>query len=319
MPSIHKGQYRLPCTLVEGPSLPTTTTQWERQIHQQWNDWTDDWHQHGFPDDLSPCLCDAVHVAMTQAALTWNADVQPPLSNLWCEIIDSYAVQGHDVHHQAIWAFALWGRECLYDIPEQSDDVDLFLHIEKEYLTLLDDLPVSDLIDRLEKLQRARPPEDPSAVLTSSNEKTKDGRQATLLEPFDSTFAHMTDVLKFFHEAPVLDWPKQQAIPVCELPDGRLALLVLHLFSGRRREGDCHDWAQKLISRYFSDLEVVVLSVDTAVGGELCDLQGPGLRALHGVVDAGLVARDPPAKRGVQHGTCPRQRAVTVAPSAPLV
>ena len=68
-------------------------------------------------------------------------------------------------------------------------------------------------------------------------------------------------------------------------------LVILHLFSGRRREGDCHDWAHRLVKDFFEDLDILLLSVDTAVGGDLCDLlQGPGLRALHGVVDAGIVA-----------------------------
>ena len=101
----------------------------------------------------------------------------------------------------------------------------------------------------------------------------------------------MTAAMRFFTDAPVLHWPPQGGIPVCELADGRRVLLILHLFSGRGRAGDCHEWAHKLIKQYFPDLEVLILSIDTAVGGSQCDLlHGPGLRSLHGVVDAGLVA-----------------------------
>ena len=101
----------------------------------------------------------------------------------------------------------------------------------------------------------------------------------------------MSDALRFFTDAPVINWPAQGGIPICELEDGKRVLLILHLFSGRRRADDCHAWAHQLVSKYFPDFGVLMLSIDTAVGGELCDLlHGPGLKALHGVVDAGLVA-----------------------------
>lgn len=76
----------------------------------------------------------------------------------------------------------------------------------------------------------------------------------------------------------VLKWPKSSGIPVCELSDGRKVLIIFHLFSGRRRHGDCHHWAEHLIEEYFPGYGVLMLSLDTAVGGEHCNLlDGPGL------------------------------------------
>ena len=240
--------------------------------------------------DCSSSICDEVHVALTAAALQWHPDDDSSLSLTWCTIVDGFDAQGHEAHHHAIWAFALWGRECLYDLPEQIEDPDLFAMIEEEYLRLLDDMPVSSLIDRLERLHRARPP--PSAVpQVMQSDPVSDGRHSREIEPFASAFPSMTDALRFFTDAPVLHWPSQGGIPVCELEDGRQVLLILHLFSGRRRAGDCHEWAHAMVSQYFHDLGVVILSIDTAVCGELCDLlREPGLRALHNIVEAGLVA-----------------------------
>lgn len=290
LPEVYQGLFRLPWTLAAGPEPPTPSTCWDRQMSRDWQLWTEDWRSHGFPEDLSEEICTEVHAALTAAALQWRHDDDSALSLTWCTIVDGYEARGHDAHHHAIWAFALWGRECLYELPEQIEDPDLFAMIEEEYLRLLDDMPVSSLIDRLERLHRARPPV-PEVLPAPQRESVSDTRMAREIEPIASTFSHMTDALKFFTAAPVLHWPPQDGIPICELEDGRRVLLILHLFSGRRRAGDCHEWAHALVSQYFSDLGVVILSIDTAVCGELCDLlRGPGLRALHTIVEMGLVA-----------------------------
>lgn len=257
---------------------------------RDWQLWTEDWHRHGFPDDLSSSICAAVHTALTAAALQWSSDDDSSLALTWCHIVDGFAAQGHDAHHHAIWSFALWGRECLYDLNEQFEDPDHFLLIEEEYLRLLDDMPVSSLIDRLERLHRARPPcyDVPADI---QKDPRQNGRQSRAIEPFASTFSQMPDALRFFTDASVLSWPTQHGVPVCELANGRRVLLILHLFSGRQGAGDCHEWAHTLDSQYFQDLGVAILSIDTAVCGEHCDLlRGQGLQALHNIVDAGLVA-----------------------------
>ena len=290
LPDMHRGLHRLPWTFAAGPAQPAPLTCWERRMCRDWQLWTEDWHRHGFPDDLSESICAEVHTALTAEALQWTPNDDLSLSLRWCNVVDGFTVHGGEAHHHAIWSFALWGRECLYDLPEQIEDPDIFSSIEAEYLCLLEDMPVSSLIDRLERLHRAQPPsfDQPSV---SMDDPIVDSRQAREIEPLASTFSSMPDALRFFTDAPVIDWPAQGGIPVCELEDGSRVLLILHLFSGRRRADDCHAWAHQLVFKYFPDLGVLMLSVDAAVGGELCDLlHGPGLKALHGVVDAGLVA-----------------------------
>ena len=94
---------------------------------------------------IFPASCAEVHTALTAAALQWCADDDSSLSLTWCRIVDSFDAQGSEAHHHAIWSFALWGRECLYDLNEHIEDPDHFLRIEEEYLHLLDDMPVSSL------------------------------------------------------------------------------------------------------------------------------------------------------------------------------
>jgi hypothetical protein len=274
IPEPLQGQHRLPCTAAAGPRQLHVTTKWSRDHARAWKVWQQEWKQEGFPEDLSEDLCHAVLEAITATTRQWCEEDQHDLSWRWCETVELYNTDPVQ-HAQAIWAFALWGRTMLYDLLDEIEDVDQKISIETQYLDLLYELPVAKLVDRLEQLHRAAPPEAP---LPEVPNPTSDQRAYLPLESTRNAYDHSHVLLGQVVDPEVLHWPKQQGVPVCELPDGRKALLIFHLFSGRRREGDCHYWAKRLIEQYFPGFEVIMLSIDTAVGGEHCDLlNGPGL------------------------------------------
>ena len=62
-------------------------------------------------------------------------------------------------------------------------------------------------------------------------------------------------------------------MPLLEI-EGKLYLLATHLFSGRRREEDLHAWMHHLAPRIMPGVEVISISLDTAVLGQQGDLDG---------------------------------------------
>eukprot|EP00435_Cladocopium_sp_Y103_P071422 s996_g37.t1 len=79
-------------------------------------------------------------------------------------------------------------------------------------------------------------------------------------------------------------------VPLCSV-DGSSTLLILHLFSGRRRIGDCHWWLEHLAAQILPDYPIMLLSVDTAVDGSLGDLStGPNHDMLLRMAAKGAVA-----------------------------
>ena len=104
---------------------------------------------------------------MEQVTVEWRATKQFDLTWAWCEVVESYGVE-EAKNAQATWAFALWGRYGMYDFLEAVEDIDDKLKIEELYLSLLDELPIAGLIDRLEHLHRAVPPEAPLPGLPST-------------------------------------------------------------------------------------------------------------------------------------------------------
>jgi uncharacterized damage-inducible protein DinB len=160
IPHVLQGQHRLPCTQAAGPCQLDTPTKWSRDHAHAWALWQQEWQQQGFPEELSETLCQEVLDATSVATKKWSADDENDLSWMWCEVVEDYAADSVQ-HAQAMWAFALWSRTRLYDLLDEIDDVDHKLYIEKQYLELLYELPVAKLVDRLEHLHRAVPPEAP--------------------------------------------------------------------------------------------------------------------------------------------------------------
>ena len=156
LPEFFHGQHRLPWTLAQGPSPVSPVPLWERSHAEAWAQWQAEWRQtvsSCFPEDIDEDICHEVHRAMTTPS-------HQDLAFLWTEVVAAYECQDDPVREMhAIWAFGLWGRACLYDLLESIEAPDVQLAIESTYLDVLDGLPVSPLLDRLERLHRARPPE----------------------------------------------------------------------------------------------------------------------------------------------------------------
>ena len=57
-----------------------------------------------------------------------------------------------------------------------------------------------------------------------------------------------------------------------------------------RRQGECHDWIARLCSEYVPDIDIVILSLDTAVCGDAGNLLvGHGFDSLNHMLALGLV------------------------------
>ena len=66
-----------------------------------------------------------------------------------------------------------------------------------------------------------------------------------------------SDLLKPFVHFEMRNWRAPRGVPLLRSSDGQLQMLVLHTFSGHRREGDWHDWMHRLFSQYFPGVELV--------------------------------------------------------------
>ena len=224
LPEFFKGQFRLPWTHACGPEPAPPRALWAIQHDKAWVEWTAGWQKAGFPEDLSVEICESVPfrlgLPMVRKQTHW------PFDGVF--LIDSFD-EPHDSLRgmHAIWAFGLWGRTCMYDEISKIEDPDIQMSVEQQYLSMLDDLPVSALLDRLEKLHRAtdRFFAEKDFSLTASSPQQK---QAGTKEPFQAIYRTMDSALQPFIGGKVIEWPQQRGIPVCHRDDGSLVMYIVH-------------------------------------------------------------------------------------------
>eukprot|EP00438_Fugacium_kawagutii_P000521 Skav217682 [mRNA] locus=scaffold2919:508794:509873:+ [translate_table: standard] len=128
---------------------------------------------------------------------------------------------------------------------------------------------------------------------------TPDSRGSVLREPFPARFSEQWSFLRPYTDIDVAPVHPPQGLPVFEDDQGDRHLIVAHLYSGRRRAGDCHEVAYKIFQTYFPGFSLHFLSVDTAIHPEYGNLTAQGYDSLMQLVQLGglaLVLSGPPCE-----------------------
>lgn len=161
-----------------------------------------------------------------------------------------------DDQHLRQWALHLW-RHTLYDPRRLSGVTCAQLARWIQALDdVLDALPLPSLLNWQRRMDTAH---IPSCQLALS------ARTPTQREPIPYWMPHQLDWLSDFVNKVVRDIPLCHGVPVHVEDDGSLHVWILHLYSGRRRVGDCHDWLCTFGPLLLRGATIHVLSLDTAV------------------------------------------------------
>ena len=175
------------------------------------------------------------------------------------------------------FVFLSWGSHVLPDIIANILDGELEFHIEKIYYDIYSVLPRTECQTRLDfarqRLRRLREEQDVAPGphrprrFGTANERE---RRATA-QRVPSSFSQQAEWLARLR---LLKWttlPRDQAVPLFAQVRGQRHFLFVHLFSGRRREGDFHacvaEWAEQ------HNFTATILSMDTANSYTMGNLQ----------------------------------------------
>eukprot|EP00438_Fugacium_kawagutii_P031000 Skav224073 [mRNA] locus=scaffold942:23534:26989:+ [translate_table: standard] len=282
--------HRLPAHDAEGPSALPTSTAWERN-HAAHRDSLDrQWRHFDLPAELPPDVLGRLSAAFDAGTLNFAHQFSgtelddDALAIVWMEIVDMEP--NPDL---GVWALIRWGQTRRYELMDELVDVDLVAYIDAQFFVAVADFPMWSLLNAYERLSHSRPPAD-SAVVDVPTEA--DRRAVRLREPFPDRFLQQQAFLAPWTTRAIVDCPVQPQVPLVVFPDGSYHLLVLHLYSGRRREEDCHFWAAELGKTLFRsyDIEVHVLSLDTAISQESGDMLGSGFRHALALCRLGAIA-----------------------------
>eukprot|EP00435_Cladocopium_sp_Y103_P067591 s210_g30.t1 len=283
--------YRLPACPVDGPLPPPGPPAWERIRDTQLAALRLAWTQLGLPDCL-PLDCQRdMDAACNQLLQSWtSSDTAMPcddsIIDQWTTLLETFSPDT-DPDSIYVWAFLRWGRDVLLVHPAPVVHCPHFARCVSAFEAYAICFPIWELLRGFDACARMTAPDLPAPLALPI---VSDTRVKHDLEVFSRSFFDQSDFLRCVTR-PVVQWPSPHGVPVVTGYGSKPTLFILHMFSGRRRENDCHDMVFKLASQYFPDFDVLPLSVDTAVDPLLGDLStGPNFTVLLSLADCGAFA-----------------------------
>ena len=284
LPSTHAHAVRLDSLQAEGPVLPMSDARLrsleilENEIGELeetiWSfDRPDDHLEIGLR--LGDALTAYTRAWIQQKQMKGTVETMV-LADGWIRLLD---VHGHDFDEWAAFVFQQWGEHVLPDISASLLDGEIEYVLDEQLAETAELFPRTERLRRLahvrvrheqlrSELRQPDQPHRPVRVGTANHSERVATRQK---------------VPSAFHEQ--VSWQaalramRWESMPSCNrIPtiqnladdDDKPCLLVVHLFSGRMREGDLHWQLQELAAGL--RVNFVVLSMDTAVSPWYGDL-----------------------------------------------
>ena len=152
------------------------------------------------------------------------------------------------------WALHLWCRDAFCYRRFSHLVPGVFQHLKSELQTLVADLPMGRLLDWHFRIIQAHQPR----ALASNDHGRVSRDLEEIVDPVLAQHRCLQHVL-----GGITHMPSPQAVPIV-IEEGVPTIWILHLFSGRRRRGDCHYWCE-CCHGILPGYVVRILSVDTAI------------------------------------------------------
>lgn len=208
----------------------------------------------------------------------FDADAIATLSERWTDAIaiqlETLQENGDEIYHDQ-WlerCFLQWGQQELCDVIAQFEDGEAERIADEEFAEFAQEFSTTNVQARIQFLkQRIQGLLDQDPIFP---------HRAIKPHPCKRYMAHSDDVVMKFEEQ--MEWHNRlrqvgwdQCMPRKPIPrllHGNVPhFLIVHLFSGRRRDQDVHHWLAQWAN--LRGIQVTVLSMDTAVSQAYGNLQ----------------------------------------------
>jgi len=219
--------------------------------------------------------CHATDEAFTSATIRWahasGEDTSLGIDDLQLAWQDVVLKARTPTDPEGLMALFHWGRTCMYDLvqTEFGDNPDVLTDVEAAFLEIAEVSPAWQWLCDVSAVQGWREPHD--SLKPSQSSLPAAPRKD--LEHYVDMILHQEQLLKPYTRR-LCKFDMQRSLPIYQDQDGHRFIVVLHLFSGRRRDGDCVHWAEVMSHELMKQcgVSIRVLSVDTAIHGQCGDL-----------------------------------------------
>lgn len=245
----------------------------------------------------------ALRQGLTEATQRWfksfcdasfDLSIVGPLQDFWYD----YLVQWPDEFDE--WysdGLLTWGQRDLPDVVAEFVDGEAEKYADEAYYEVSRDMPRSQWRDRMAFLSRCvRQAQDDlkqDVKHRPVRKSEQDGDTRHARSDPDALHTHFQSQTAWHEEVRKLRWqclPSEVATPAIQDLFVRPVFLIVHLFSGRRREFDVHWYLAQMAQA--RGLDVAILSMDTAVSSHYGDLTANSVswQRLEYLYEHGLVA-----------------------------
>ena len=243
----------------------------------------DEWLRLELPEFLLPddqnLVFSVINGFMQTITQYYRDEGQSILSSLLDRLIQPDVQVSHE--DTPAWALCVWIKDHFCPSAAPLLDALAFDLLREDLWSLVYDLPVGQMLAWKWRMDEAHIPVQERVscqgdrIPAELNVPSYVDQDSMILQMIGMTSPQM---------------PSCQGVPVT-MWKGKPCLLIFHLYSGRRRTGDCHDWVAHLVPRLIPDYEVMVVSVDTAIDPIHGNLdKGPGLTHALTIAEGGHVA-----------------------------
>ena len=263
VPSHLQGVKYLP-TLQRDLQIPLPS-KWQQELEQDWAQLQKEWQAAGLPNRLDDGIYLQLRTLLDQETTSWLQQEQhhedpsePSLRCLQEQVETMLCTEG-----EAAWAFSRWATLHLDVHFDNLDSIADIQTLEAAAQELLKEMQIHCLLQRKYCLVHRQPPVVPPLAPPGpgnrGHRKNRDGQPA-ITYAIPNEFLHSLDCQK------LLNAPTLPLMPVLfDADTGAYTVLVCHLFSGRRREQDCHWFLDRCELKFNAKIQFLVLSLDTAV------------------------------------------------------
>ena len=201
-----------------------------------------------------------------QARIQRPTEETPDLLDWWFGCLFTF---GDALEDWATSVFVAWGEQWLPELIAEAMDGEVEYMLDNAFAEIVDLFPRTATLRRLavlrqryqllrDKLDAPGLPHRPVRMGTANHIE----RRATI-HRVPSAFHDQPTWHAQFRKIAWFDQPPEQGVPLLSSPGAKPCLLVVHLFSGRRREQDFHWFLQKMADD--TGVTFLILSMDTAV------------------------------------------------------
>ena len=269
---------RLPAIPDAPPAAFDGPTLLEQQYSCDLERWKEEWAQQGLPEVMNEECWNTASQRLSHCMMEWEQDRldTSDLVDAWATALEAMEQELQQPHNMTQWFFLRWYNEQMRDDMSEWTEPASIEQAERDAYDLATALPLHRILQRKPGKPAAwkcLPPASSCGVAATRHHYSNEIR---------SDFHQQEDFLIDMVNPRLYQEKERPPMTYIEGPQGEKILIIIHLFSGRRRAWDFHHWVEILSPSMLKGWMVWTLSFDTAVDPKDGNLLGENFnRLLH--------------------------------------